>query len=115
MAIEKLANNALNKVVFNIRKIVNGVDSGGGSSARSNIIFHKCGKKVRIDRNCRSKGFFSSGNSSKNSIDELPEWVTNKGVVSYKKYLSTSTMTYNSNKYNWFTYFNHGNHKWIFN
>ena len=51
-----------------------------GSSASSDKTSHKCGKKGHIKKECRSTGNVSSGNTPKNSINELPEWVTRKPV-----------------------------------
>ena len=56
-----------------------------------------------IQKDCRSKANHSSGNTPKNSINELPKWVTRKPVVSDTKNLTTATMTRNDKKYKWCT------------
>ena len=72
MTIEQLINKALKQVYFKRRRSGNISGSGRGSSARSDITCHKCGKKGYIQKDCRSKGNGSSGNSSKKSTNELP-------------------------------------------
>ena len=72
VAIEKSINKALKQVDFKIRRSVNSSGSGRGSSARSDITCHKCGKKGQIKKDCRSTVNGSSGNTPKNSINELP-------------------------------------------
>ena len=69
MAIEQSINKALKQVGFKSRRSGNDSGSGKGSSARSDITFHKCGKKVHIHKYCRSKVNGSSGNSSKKSTN----------------------------------------------
>ena len=101
VAIEQLINKALKQVNFKIRSSGNGSGSGRGSSSRSDKTCHKCGKKGHIQKDCRSKANGSSGNTPKKSINELPEWVTRKLVVSDTNDLTTSTMTRNDKKYKW--------------
>ena len=57
------------------------------------MIVHKCGKKGHLKREGRSKGNDYSGNPSNKYINYLPEWVTNKTVVSDTKTLATDTTT----------------------
>ena len=45
--------------------------SGGGSYVKSNFTCHKCGNKVYIQKDCRSKGTGSSGNPPNKSTNEL--------------------------------------------
>ena len=45
MEIDNSVNKALKQVDFKSQRSVNGSSSGGGSSERSNMIHHKCGKK----------------------------------------------------------------------
>ena len=73
VAIEQLINKALKQVDFKSQLSGNGSGSGRGSSARSDITCHKCGKEVHIKKYCRSTGNVSSGNTPKNAINELPE------------------------------------------
>ena len=75
---------------------------------------NKCGKKVHIHKDCRSKVNGSGGNPPNNSTNELPEWVTKKSVVSDKKDLAMATMTCNNNKYKWCTSCNNGQGAWGF-
>ena len=114
MDIEQSINKALKRVDFNIRCSGNGSGSGRGSYDRSDITCHKCGKKVHIHKDCRSKLNVSSGNSTKNSTNQIPEWVTKKPVVSDTKDLTMATMTCNNNKYKQCTSCNNGWGEWIF-
>ena len=91
MAIGQSNNKALNQVDFKSLRSGNGSGSGKGSFARSDGKCHKCGKKVHIQKDCRSKGNGSSGNSSKKPTNELPEWATRNPVVSDTKDLTTAT------------------------
>ena len=115
MAIEQSINKALKQVDFKSRRSGNVSGSGKGSSARSDITCHKCGKKGHIQKDGRSKVNGSSGNSSKKSTNELPEWVTNKPVFSYIKDLTTATITRNDKMYKWCTSCNNGQGAWGFN
>ena len=56
-----------------------------------------------------SNGTGYSGKPPNKSINELPEWVDKKFVVSDTKYLATFTMTCNNNKYKWCNSCNNGN------
>ena len=114
MAIEQLINKALKQV--DLKSLRSGNVSGSviGSYVRSDITCHKCGKKGHIQKDCRPTGNGSSGNTPKNSTNELLEWVTKKTVVSDTKDLTTSTMTRNNKKYKWCTYCNNGQSAWGF-
>ena len=81
MAIEQSFNKSLEQVGFKTRFSVNGSGSGGGQYVNSNMTCHYRGKKVHIQRYCRSKLNASGGNPPKNSANDLPEWVTMKTVV----------------------------------
>ena len=85
-------NKALKQVDFKSRHSGNISGSGRGSSARSDITCHKCGKKGHIHKDCRSNRNGYIGNSPKKSTNELPEWVTKKPFVSDTKDLTTYTM-----------------------
>ena len=50
VAIEKFSNKALKKVDFKSRRSGNSSGSGGDSSVKLNVTFHKCGKKVHIQK-----------------------------------------------------------------
>ena len=71
VAIEQSINKSLKQVDFKSRRSGNGSGSGKGSSANSDGKCHKCGKKGHIQKDCRSKGNGSNGNTPKNSINEL--------------------------------------------
>ena len=114
MAIDQSINKAFNQVDFKSHRSGNGSGSGGGSSAKSDMTCHKCGKKVHIKKYCRSKGNGSGGNPPKNSSNKLPEWFTKKPAVSDTKYLATSTMTRNHKQYKLCTSCNNGQHTWVF-
>ena len=72
------------------------------------------GKKDHIKKCCRSTVNGSSGNTPKKSINEIPEWVTRKPIVSNIKDLTTSTITCNNNKYKWCISCNNGQGAWGF-
>ena len=114
VAIEQSINKALNQVDFKSRRSGNGSGSGRGSSARSDITCHKCGKNGHIQKDCRSTVNGSSGNTPKKSTNELPEWVTKNTVVSYTKDMTTATMNRNNKKYKWCNSCNNGQGAWGF-
>ena len=62
VTIEQPIKKALNQVDFNSLRSGNVSGSGRGSSARSDITCHTCGKRGHIQKDCRSKGNGSSGN-----------------------------------------------------
>ena len=72
MDIEHSVNKDLNQVDFKIHRSVNCSVSGGGSSVKSNVTCHKCGKKGHIHKYCRSKVNGSGGNPHKKSTNYLP-------------------------------------------
>ena len=72
MVIEQSINKALKQVDFKIHRSGNVSGFGRGSSARSDMTCHKCGKKGHIQKDCSSKGNVSGGNPPKKSINELP-------------------------------------------
>ena len=114
MATEQSINKALKQVDFKTRHSENGSVSGIGSSARSDITCHKCGKKGNTQKDCRSKGNGSGGNPPKKYKNYIPECVTKKTVVSGTKYLTTANMTHNNNKYKWCTSCNNDQGEWEF-
>ena len=99
MTIEHSINNDLKQVDFKRRCSGNVSGSGKGSSDRSDITCHKCGKRGHIQKDCRLKGIGSSGNPPKKYTNELPEWVTNKNDISDTKDLTTDTVTCNNKNY----------------
>ena len=72
VAIEQSIKKALKQVDFKSHSSGNNSGSGRGSSARSDITCHKCGKKGHMQKDCRSTGNGSSGNTPKKSTNELP-------------------------------------------
>ena len=114
MSIEHLIKKTLKRVDFKSHHSGNGSGSRKGSSTRSDITCHKCGKKDHTQKYCRSTGNGSSGNTPKNFTNELPEWVTKKPVVSDTKNLTTSTMNHNKKNYKWCTSYNNGHGAWGF-
>ena len=72
VAIKQSINKVLKQVDFKSRHSVNGSGSVKGSSVRSYISCHKCGKKGPIKKDCRSTVNSSIGNTSKKSTNELP-------------------------------------------
>ena len=73
MAIEQSITKALKLVYFKSRRSGNGNGTENGSFVRSDGKCHKCGKKGHIQKDCKSKGNGSSGNSLKKPTNELPE------------------------------------------
>ena len=114
MVVDQSIDNALKQVYFKSRHSGNGSGSGRGSYARLDITCHTCGKKGHIQKDCRSKGNGSSWNSPKKSTNELPEWMTQKPVVSDTKHMIKSTINRNNKKYMWCTFFNNGQGEWLF-
>ena len=58
VSIEQSINKALKQVDFKSRRSGNGSGSGRGSTDRSYITCHKCGKEGQIQKYCRSTGKF---------------------------------------------------------
>ena len=73
VAIEQSINKALKQVDFKSRNSGNGSGSGKGSFSKSDGKYHKCGKKGHIQKEWKSKGNGSGGNTPKKSTNELPE------------------------------------------
>ena len=78
MAIQYSNNKAMKQVDLKNYRSGDGSGSRGGSSSRSDMTCNKCFKKGHTKKDCRSKGNGSGGNPPKKSVNELPEWVTNK-------------------------------------
>ena len=92
VAIDHYFNKTLKKVDFKILRSGNCSGSGEGSYTMSNVTCHKCGKKVHTQKDCRSNGTVSSGNTYNKYKNKLPEWVNTKLVVSDTKDMETATM-----------------------
>ena len=102
--IEQSTNKALKQVDFKSRRSGNDSGSRKGSSTRSDINCHKCGKKAISRKTAGQRKMALLGNHQRSPENELPEWVTKKPVVSDTKYLTSATMTRNDKKYKWYTY-----------
>ena len=98
MIIEQSVKKDVNQVDFKIHRSGNGSGSGGGSSVKSNVTCHKCGKKGHIHKYCRSKVTASSDNPHNKSANELAYLVTKKPVVLDTKYLTTANTTCNNKR-----------------
>ena len=109
MKIDHLSNKALKQVDFKTYFSINGSGSGGGSYSRSEVICHNCGKNGYFQKYCRSEVNFYSGKLSKNSTNEIPEWVTNKPVVLNTNDIAIYTTTHNNNNDKCCNYCNNGN------
>ena len=73
MEIDQSVNKSLEQVELNICCIGNGSIYGGGSSDRSNMTSHNCGKRGHIQKDYRSKRTGSSGKPYKKSTNYVPE------------------------------------------
>ena len=78
------------------------------------MTLHKFVKKGYLHKYFSSKGTGSIWNPPKKSTNKLPEWVNNKPVVSYTKYLATDIMACNNKNYKWCNYCNNFNGAWVF-
>ena len=72
MGIDQTINKALKQVDFKSLRSGNFSGSGGGSSARSDMACHKCGKKGHIKKGFMSKVDGSGGNPPNKYANELP-------------------------------------------
>ena len=86
--------------------------SGVGSSTKSVVTCHKCGKNGHLKGIFKSNRNGSYGQLSKKSTRKLPKWVTKKPVIPDVENLTTATMNRNKSQYKWCTYFNDGNGVW---
>ena len=104
MAIESPVNKTVEKVYCKIRHKGKDNKSGVGSSTKSDVTCHNCGKKGHLKRNCKSNRNGSNGELSKTSTRKLPKWVTKKPMISDVQNLTTATMNRNKDRYKWCTY-----------
>ena len=95
--IESPVNNNMEKVYCKIRHKGNDNKSGVGSSTKSVVTCHKCGKMGHIKRDCKSNINVSGGGIYKISTRNLPNWVTKKPMNSDVENLTTATMNRNKN------------------
>ena len=112
MAIESPVNNTVEKVYCEIRHKEKDNKSGVGSSTKSDVTCHNCGKRGNFKRNFKSNRNGSNAELSKTSTRKLPKWVTKRPVISDIKNLTTATMNRNKNHYKWCTSYNNGNGVW---
>ena len=98
----------VDKVYCKIRHKVKDNKSGVGSSNKSDVTCHNCGKRGHLKRNYKSNRNGSNGELSKTSTRKLPKWVTKKPMISDVQNLTTATMNRNKHYYKWCTYCNDG-------
>ena len=103
----------LGQVDFKSRCSGNGVVSGGGSSARPDLIYNRCGNKFHNYKEFKSNGNETGGDSYEIPMRNIPVWVTMNTVIYYVKYLETATMNCNKSKYKWCISCNGGNGVWV--
>ena len=77
----------MKQVGFNRHNSDNVSGYGVESSYISNVICNMCGKKGNYQKELKSKGNVSKGNSLYKPTGKLPAEVTNKYVISDGKYL----------------------------
>ena len=99
MAIGYPVNKAVDKVYSKIRhKGKDNIDVVG-SSTKSDVTCHNCGKKGHLKINCKSNGNVSNRELSKTSTRKLPKWVTKKPMISNVQNLTKATMNRNKHHY----------------
>ena len=101
--IESPVNKTREKVYCKIFHKGKDNKSGVGSSTKSDVNCHKCGKRGNLKSNCKSNRNGSNGGLSKTSTIKLPKWVTKKPIISDVQNLTTATMNRNKNHYKWCT------------
>ena len=109
---ESLFNKTVEKVCCKIRHKGNKNKYRVGSSTKSDVTCHNCGKKVHLKRNCKSDRNGYNGELSKTSKRKLPKWVTKKPMISDVENLTTATLNRKTNNYKWCTSCNNGNGAW---
>ena len=95
VAIESPVNKTVEKVYCKIRHKGKDNKSGVGSSTKSDITFHNCGKRGHLKMNLKSNINGSNGDLYKTSTRNLPKWVTKKTMISDVQNLTTATMNRN--------------------
>ena len=81
VAIESPANKTVEKFYCKIRHKGKDNKSGVGSSTKSGVTCHSCGKKGHLKSNFKSNRNGSNGVLSKTSTRKLPKWVTKKPMI----------------------------------
>ena len=112
MAIEYPVNKTVEKVYCKIRHKRKDNKFVVGSSTKSIVTCHNCGKRGHLKRNCKTNRNDSNGDLSKTSTRKLPKWVTKKPMISDVQNLTTATMNRNKHHYKWCTYCNDGDVAW---
>ena len=112
MAIESPVNKTVEKVYCKIRHKGKYNKSGVGSSTKSNVNRHNCGKEGHLKRKFKTNRNGSNGKFSKTSSRKLPKWVTKKSMISDVQNLTIATMNRNKHHYKCCTSYNDGNGAW---
>ena len=112
VAIESQVNKTVEEVYCKIRQKGKDNKSGVGSSTKSGVTCHSCGKKGHSKSDCKSNRNGSNGVLSKTSTRKLPKWVTKKPMISDVENLTTANMNRNKNHYKWCTSCNDSNGAW---
>ena len=99
VAIEYPVNKTVDKVYGKISHKGKENKSGVGSSTKSDVTCHNCGKKGHLKRNWKSNRNGSNERLSNTSIIKLPKWVTQKPMISYVQNLATATMNFKKHYY----------------
>ena len=115
VAIESPVNKTVEKVYGKIRHKGKDNKSGVGSSTKSDVACHNCGKRGHLKRNYKSNRNGSNGELSKTSRRNISKWVTKKPLISDIQNLTTATMSCNKNHYKLCTSCNDGNGAWGYN
>ena len=85
---------------------------GVGSSTKSDVTCHNCGKRGHLKRNYKTNRYGFNWDLSKTSTRKLPKWVTKKPMILDIKNLTTATMNRKKHHYKWCTCCNNGNGAW---
>ena len=112
VAIGSPINNTVEKVYCKIRHKGKDNKSGVGSSTKSDVNCHNCGKRGHLKRNSKSNRNGSNGKLSETSTRKLPKLVTEKPVISDVQNLTKSTINSNKHHYKWCTSCNDSNGAW---
>ena len=81
VGIESPVNNTVEKPYIKICHKGKDNKSVVGSSTKSVVTCHKCGKRALKNRNFKSNRNGSDGELSKKSSRKLPKWVTRKPLI----------------------------------
>ena len=110
--IESPVNKTVEKFYCKIRHKRKDNKYGVGSSTKSDVTCHNCGKKGHLKRNWKSNRNGSNGELSKTSTRNISKWVTKKPMISDVENMTTATMNRNKNHYKWCTSCNDSNGEW---